>query len=117
MHTHTHRCMHSRETTQSRSGTGMHTHPHTHTPVPLSPSPVPKGEGAGTLESWNGSRAAELLFQLDASSLESRPLSWLLIRPPWSSSVSNKVCAYHKMTQSCLNQSKEKEEGEEQVRK
>ncbi|CAI8035486.1 Cyclin-F, partial [Geodia barretti] len=64
---------------------------------------VPKGAGAGTLDSWNGIRAAHLLLKLDSSYPSSRPFSWFLIRPPWSSSVSNKVCAYHKMVERCLD--------------
>ena len=65
---------------------------------------VPKGAGAGTLNSYNGLRAADYLCRLERLSCHSRPLSWLLIRPPWSNSVSNKMCVYHKMIEKCLDE-------------
>ena len=76
-----------------------HTHTHTHT--------VPKGTDGGTLNSSNGLRAMEYICQMEKLTVTSRPFSWVLIRPPWSSAVSNKVCVYHKMVEKCLGEEEE----------
>lgn len=46
---------------------------------------VPEGDGRGTIESSNGVSAARLLSQVERRMINQEPFSWVLIRPPWTS--------------------------------
>lgn len=46
---------------------------------------VPEGDGRGTIESSNGVAAARLLSQVERRMIDREPFSWVLIRPPWTS--------------------------------
>ena len=46
---------------------------------------VPEGDGRGTIESSNGVTAARLLSQVERRMINQEPFSWVLIRPPWTS--------------------------------